>query len=136
MHPAFEVIQFQVEAYTIEFLRTKAFLKAASTIFTQEEMEGFLNYIAANPDAGNKIPGASGLRKIRWKAKGFGKSGGARVIYFFRDLNMPLMLLAVYPKNHTVRLSERSMREIGKKVDDIIEWFIWDKKQKTRNHRA
>ena len=79
-----------------------------------------MNYIAANPDAGTKIPGTSGLRKMRWKAKGFGKSGGARIIYYFRDLNMPLLLLAAYPKNHVARLSVSRMREIEKKVDAIV----------------
>ena len=44
-----------------------------------------------------------------------------RVIYYFRDLNMPLVLLAVYPKNHIARLSAARMKEIGRKVDDIIQ---------------
>lgn len=136
MHPAFTVIHFQSEAHDIEFLRTKAFHKEARAVFTEEELSGFLNYIAANPEAGDKIPGTSGLRKIRWKAKGFGKSGGARVIYYFRDLNMPLMLLAVYPKNHIARLSERTMKEIGRKVDEIVECFAETNNKKTRGKRA
>ena len=136
MHPTFTVIHFQSEAHDIQFLRTKAFYKEARTVFTDEELSGFLNYIAANPEAGDKIPGTSGLRKIRWKAKGFGKSGGARVIYYFRDLNMPLMLLSVYPKNHVARLSERTMRDIGKKVEEIIEWFAESNNNKTRGYRA
>jgi len=136
MHPAFEVIHFQAEAHDIQFLRSKTFFKASQNIFTREEITGFFNYIAANPEAGNKIPGTSGLRKIRWKAKGFGKSGGARVIYYFRDLNMPLVLLAVYPKNETARLSVRSMREISKKVDEIVDLYTWQNKETARNNRA
>lgn len=125
MRPFLEVIQFQAEAHPIKFLRTKSFGKDADKIFTTEEISGFLNYIAANPDAGAKIPGTSGLRKIRWKAKGFGKSGGARIIYYFRDLNMPMLLLAVYPKNHTSRLSEARMKEIGRMVDEAVRGFDW-----------
>src|ERR671921_241587 len=102
-----KVISFKAAAYPIAFHLTRTFKKDADRIFTQEELTGFLNYIAANPDAGDRIQGGSGLRKIRWKAKGFGKSGGARIIYYFRDLNMPLLLLAVYPKNHIARLSAK-----------------------------
>lgn len=120
-NPIFEVIHFKSEAHTIEFLRTRSFYKEAGEVFTIEEMSGFLNYIAANPEAGAKIPGTSGLRKMRWRAKGSGKSGGARVIYYFRDLNMPLLLLAVYPKNHIAQLSVKRLREIDRKVEYIVQ---------------
>jgi hypothetical protein len=35
------------------------------------------------PDAGDIIPGSGGCRKLRWAAKGHGKRGGARVIYYW-----------------------------------------------------
>ena len=123
MPPEFEVIRFQAEAHFIEFLRPRSFIKEASKIFTVEELTGFMNYIAANPEAGAKMPGTSGLRKMRWRAKGFGKSGGARVIYYFRDLNMPLLLLAVYAKNDCARLTVEQTKEIDRKVDRIVRSF-------------
>lgn len=116
----FEVIEFQAEGHPIEFLRVRSFRKEADSTFTPEEFSGFLNYIAANPESGVRIPGTSGLRKIRWRAKGSGKRGGARVIYYFRDLNMPLLLLAVYPKGHVVQLSAARMKEIDRKVEFLI----------------
>ena len=39
------------------------------------------NYLADQPDAGDVMPGAGGVRKLRWAAKGKGKRGGARIIY-------------------------------------------------------
>ncbi len=114
------VISFKAEAHPVQFLRTKAFRRDAERVFSEEELIGFMNYIAANPDLGDKILGRSGLRKLRWKAKGFGKRGGARVIYFFRDLNMPLLLLAVYAKNERARLSADEMKAIERKMDEII----------------
>ena len=121
MHPAFEVIQFQSEAHPMEFLRARSFYKDACKIFTAEELTGFMNYISDNPDVGVRIPGTTGLRKMRWRAKGSGKRGGARIIYYFRDLNMPLLLLAVYPKNHVSQLSSSRMKEIERKVEFLIE---------------
>lgn len=121
MTAPFEVIEFQAEGHPIAFLRVRSFKKDAEKTFTAEEFAGFLNYVAANPESGVRIPGTSGLRKIRWRAKGSGKRGGARVIYYFRDLNMPLLLLAVYPKGHVVQLSAARMREIDRKVEFLID---------------
>lgn len=121
MPAPFEVIEFQAEGHSIEFLKTRSFSKEANKTFTEEQFFGLLTYLSANPDAGLRMPGTAGLRKIRWGAKGSGKRGGARVIYYFRDLNMPLLLLAVYPKNNLVRLSVKKMREIEQKVEYLIE---------------
>lgn len=120
MTAAFEVIEFQAEGHPIELLIARSFKKEADTIFTMEEYSGLLNYVAANPEAGVRIPGTKGLRKIRWRAKGSGKRGGARVIYYFRDLNMPLLMLAAYPKGHVAQPSAAKMKEIERKVEFLV----------------
>jgi hypothetical protein len=57
-----------------------------------------LDFIAANPDAGDVIPDTGGLRKVRWGRAGTGKRGGVRIIYFYHDDTMPLFLLLIYAK--------------------------------------
>jgi hypothetical protein len=42
----------------------------------------FINFVAANPEAGDIIRASGGCRKVRWSTSGMGKRGGARVIYF------------------------------------------------------
>jgi hypothetical protein len=42
----------------------------------------FINSIAANPLAGDVIPGSGGRRNVRWSRAGMGKRGGVRIIYF------------------------------------------------------
>jgi hypothetical protein len=44
------------------------------------------------------MPGAGGLRKVRWQRQGMGKRGGARVIYFLRNADGELVLVAIYAK--------------------------------------
>lgn len=56
--------------------------KYASQIWSEEELDQFIDWIANNPMAGDVIPGGGGLRKVRWTAAGRGKRGGARVIYY------------------------------------------------------
>ncbi len=74
------------------------FLRAAATVWSDDERAEFVDYVAANPDAGDIIPETGGLRKVRWGRRGAGKRGGVRVIYYFYDLERPLYLITVYAK--------------------------------------
>ena len=58
----------------------------------------FRVWLAANPLAGDVIPGAGGLRKVRWSRAGMGKRGGTRVIYFNHLATGEIALLMVYTK--------------------------------------
>ena len=48
--------------------------------------------------------------KLRWGLEGRGKRGGARVIYFFHDMEMPLLLLKAYAKNDQADLSSDELK--------------------------
>ena len=63
-------------------IETPTFQKQATSIWSKDEREAFIDWIAQNPDAGDVIQDAQGARKVRWARKGTGKSGGARVIYY------------------------------------------------------
>ena len=45
---------------------TTPFIRQATGLWIDEDRYAFVNFIAANPDAGDVIPGTGGLRKIRW----------------------------------------------------------------------
>jgi hypothetical protein len=51
------------------------------------------------------IRGTGGFRKVRVARKGMGKSGGARVVYIWRNQRFPVFLIAVFPKNEKENLS-------------------------------
>jgi len=57
-----------------------------------------VDYAARNPEAGDIIPGTGGVRKLRWGRAGSGKRGGARVIYFYGQVDRPVYLLLAYAK--------------------------------------
>jgi hypothetical protein len=76
---------------------TPVFQRYAAELWSGTEREQFINFIAANPEAGDLIRGSGGCRKVRWATAGQGKSGGARVIYFIAE-DTTIWLLIVYKK--------------------------------------
>jgi len=98
---------------------TLTFQRYASTIWTAAELDDFVVWIAANPNAGNVIPGSGGCRKIRWASSGRGKRGGARVIYF----NAPdetIWLLIVYTKAKFDRLPAEFLAKLKRGIEDAL----------------
>jgi hypothetical protein len=65
--------------------------------------------LVVNPSVGDIIEGTGGIRKMRVAAKGHGKRGGARVIYYHFVSASQIALLMIYPKNeqHDLTADER-----------------------------
>ena len=77
---------------------TPEFIAWSLKVWSDAECAEFIEWIAENALAGDVIPGAGGLRKVRWTRQGMGKRGGARVIYFNRLASGEIVLLLVYAK--------------------------------------
>lgn len=76
-----------------------------------------ISWIAANPNAGDVIPGSGGCRKVRWTRQGQGKRGGARVIYFVAS-GQTIWLLIVYAKAKFDNLPAEFLAELKREVED------------------
>src|ERR1017187_1011834 len=96
----------------ITVAETLPFLRQAASLWGEAEHDAFVNYIAANPEAGDVIPDSGGIRKVRWSRPGTGKRGGVRVIYFYHDSTMPLYLLLIYAKAQRENRSEEHTSEL------------------------
>lgn len=112
---------FNAGSYYITIAEMADFIDDSKSVFTEEEYDDLVLFLAEHPDSGELIPGTGGVRKLRWRAKGQGKRGGARVIYYFRDLNVPVYLLAVYAKGEKLNITEREKKEMSKMVDMIVD---------------
>jgi mRNA-degrading endonuclease RelE of RelBE toxin-antitoxin system len=93
-------------------IETPTFQKQSDKLWTQEERLAFIDWIAANPLAGNVIPGADGARKVRWSRAGSGKSGGARVIYFNLTEQEVVLLIAVYAKADRANMLAAEIKKV------------------------
>jgi hypothetical protein len=61
--------------------------------------------IAADPLAGDIIPGSGGARKRRFAGRGRGKSGGYRTVSYFAGDDVPVLLLTLIDKGERADLS-------------------------------
>lgn len=94
-------------------VETHGFIASAAGLLSEEERVGVVEMLARDPACGDVIPGTGGLRKVRIRMTGRGKSGGARVIYFFLNLGTPVVALMVYAKNRTAQLTKAQEKELA-----------------------
>lgn len=77
----------------------------------------FINWLAANPESGDVIPGSGGCRKLRWTRAGMGKRGGTRVIYFNQLARGEIWLLMVYVKAKFDNLPVPFLNQLREAID-------------------
>jgi hypothetical protein len=77
----------------------------------------FAAYIADSPNAGDVVPESGGIRKVRWRRAGSGKSGGVRVIYFLRTAQEEVVLLTLYAKTKTDNITGAKLKEIRRALE-------------------
>jgi hypothetical protein len=90
------------------------YLKRASSVLSEKEREDIIEYLSENPKAGDLITGTGGIRKLRWGAKGKGKSGGARLVYFYYNKSIPLFMLTVFGKGEKANISKYERKDLSK----------------------
>jgi len=86
-------------------IETPTFQKQAEKLWTEAQRLEFIDWIAANPLAGDVIPGAGGARKVRWGRTGAGKSSGVRVIYFNLTEQGTVVLTMLYAKSDRTNIA-------------------------------
>ena len=101
--------------YTV--IETDIFQKHISDIWTEEERLEFVSWIANNPLAGDAVPRAGGVRKVRWKRSGMGKSGGIRVIYYNMLDDEEIWLLIAYTKSKFDNLPPNVMSKLKELIN-------------------
>jgi hypothetical protein len=81
------------------FIETPIFTRRAKELLDDESFTRLQQDLVRDPLSGDVMEGTGGIRKIRVAAKGHGKRGGARVIYYHFVSASQIALLMIYPKN-------------------------------------
>lgn len=102
----------------MEFIESKKFVRFADENLTEEEQGRLQAVLLLRPELGNVIPGAEGLRKLRWASEGKGKRSGFRIIYYWYVNHEIIFLLNGYKKSHQDNISREELRFLIKLVKE------------------
>jgi len=94
-------------------VETPTFIRRAMAPLTEAERQELITFLARNRTAGDVIAGTGGVRKLRFAAKGKGKSGGVRVIYYLVGEHLPIYALLTYGKNEQVDLTPEQRKMVS-----------------------
>jgi len=87
-------------------VETAEFLARSSKLMSEEQRAQVVEILARDPECGEIMRGTGGVRKVRVALSGRGKSGGARVIYYFHSERLPVFALTVFAKNERANLTQ------------------------------
>ena len=99
------------------FIETPVFTRQITALVDDDDYADFQRELADDPEAGDLIPGTGGLRKIRMAAKGHGKRGGARVIYYYFSSAAQIALLLAYAKNEAEDLTAAQKKVLKQVIE-------------------
>lgn len=101
----------------LHFIESPLFTRRSVDRLTLDEFFALQNELLNRPDAGAVIQGTNGLRKLRFGAKGSGKRGGVRVIYYWLVSDGEIYLLNLYAKNEQSDLTADQKKDLRKVVE-------------------
>lgn len=100
------------ENCTIVYL--KQYEKDAKGVLGHDEEQWIAGVLARNPEVGPVMRETGGFRKLRVALPGRGKSGGARVVYYYRGLKGLIYMITVFAKNDKENISKSERSELKK----------------------
>ena len=103
----------------MEFIETSTFTKYLYDYLSEDEYLGLQSFLLQYPESGKIVRGSGGVRKIRWAISGKGKSGGVRVIYYFKKQNDEIWLLTIYSKNEVTNIPTHILQKIKKEIENV-----------------
>jgi len=105
--------------YPITIAEMSNYTKDADRFFEIEEHERLKTFLAIHPESGDVLVGTGGVRVLPWPIKGTAKTS-PRVVYYFRDLNMPLYMIALYEPGERIPLDASSKNRINALVVELV----------------
>ena len=103
----------------IRTIATRGYDRRAAKLLTPEERVAAESEIALAPEAWPVVSGTGGCRKARAARGGRGKSGGARIIYYYLSRRGLLYWIDIYAKSAKEDLSDAEKKEIRQLVTTL-----------------
>ena len=100
-----------------EFIESPIFSSYLADYLTDEEYAALQEHLCEHPEAGDRVKGSGGVRKVRWARAGTGKSGGVRVCYYVRTRAGRMLMLAIYAKSARDSIPGQVLKTIKEEMD-------------------
>lgn len=103
----------------LQFVEAPAFSRYREDYLDDEAFRELQRALANNPENGDLIPGAGGIRKLRWRnfRRGKGKRGGLRIIYYCFLSNEEIWLLTLYGKDAAADLTKDEKAQLKRALE-------------------
>lgn len=99
------------------FIEATAFTKRLYDYLSEDEYQGLQSLLMQFPETGSVVPRSGGVRKLRWGVAGKGKSGGVRVIYYYKGKGGEIWFLSIYRKSEAVSIPAHILKQIAKELE-------------------
>jgi mRNA-degrading endonuclease RelE of RelBE toxin-antitoxin system len=103
----------------MRFIETTIFTREIRRLLPDDEYRRLQTALMLRPDAGDRIPGGAGIRKVRWNLPGAGKRGSLRVIYYWDPPDRIFMLLP-YKKSDQDDLTPEQLKRLAAMVKEWL----------------
>ncbi len=103
----------------VEFIETSLFTRLIYEYMSENDYLALQIHLLHHADEGKIVPGSGGVRKLRWAIRGKGKSGGIRVIYYWKATEGEIWLLTVYGKSDRETIPAHILKQIAEEIDDV-----------------
>lgn len=100
------------------FIETTKFTKILSDYLSDDEYRMLQWHLQEKPDSGDVVRGSAGVRKIRWAPDGQGKSGGVRVIYYWKKSDSEIWMLTIYSKSEQATIPSHILKKISEAIEN------------------
>jgi hypothetical protein len=111
----------------VTFYETTSFTEGVSKLRAEAQCLEFKEELTHNPEKGDLLRGTGGFRKARMRLPDRGKSGGARVIYYYLSADGVVYLVSLYAKNVQKSLTGKQSKQL-KELSTVIETKIQEAK--------
>ena len=107
-----------VYLYSMIFIETSKFTKLLSDYLSDDEYRMLQWHLQEKPDSGDIVRGSGGVRKVRWAPEGKGKSGGVRVIYYWKKSDHEMWMLTIYSKSEQASIPGHILKKIAEAIEN------------------
>ena len=103
----------------LQFVEAPAFTRFREHYLDDQAFAELQHSLVRNPEEGDLVPGAGGIRKLRWKdpRRKKGKRGGLRVIYYCFLSDEEIWLLTLYDKDEASDLTKAEKDQLRQALE-------------------